>query len=323
MKIRFYGCRGSYPVPTEPARIEELTYQIWQLAQDNPGLSWENFKKHLEVSPRSKYQIFGGNTTCLELSTSKSPYPIYLDAGTGIQVASKDPESALNSKSFKANRGKAAIFFTHTHWDHIIGLPNVAQIYTFGNQFHLYGVHKKLMDRLSTLFQIEHFPVPFEIVQKNFQVHQMSLNKELDLGDLKITHFAQHHPGGSFAYRFEDGNKVFIFATDTELKMNDELMETTGQNFYSNADVLVMDSHFSPNDLVPGYGHPHSHAVIDFAVREKTKVLYLFHQNPLYSDHQLDAQLSDAKKYLQERYPTSLLKVKAPFEGESVNLETL
>ena len=314
MRIKFHGSRGSFPVSPSPTRVTEIVKNTWELLQKTPAPNWEAFEKLVASQPWSKFNVTGGHTSCLEIKASKSPVPIFLDAGTGVSAAGLDPTSALNAGSFKNHRGKVAFFFTHTHWDHIIGIPTLQQIYKLGNQFNFYGVHRGLEERIATLFSLEFFPVPFEVVKKNFSFHQIPLNSVVDFGDVKIEHQAQSHPGGSFAYKVSDGEKTLIFATDIEL-MAKSTKAKLRPLFYTGADALVLDSHFFPEDYIEGYGHNHYETAIDFAVEYKAKALYLFHINPFYSDERVEKLVKYARLYLSEKYPESKLAVHLAVEA--------
>ena len=73
--------------------------------------------------PQAENLKFGGNTSCVEISTPSGESLIF-DAGSGIR--------ALGARLFKEAKGEpvhANIFLTHFHWDHIQGLPFFAPIY--------------------------------------------------------------------------------------------------------------------------------------------------------------------------------------------------
>lgn len=57
---------------------------------------------------------YGGNTTCIEVLTDAGDL-IILDGGSGIRQ--------LGNELLANMPVKASIFITHTHWDHIQGLP--------------------------------------------------------------------------------------------------------------------------------------------------------------------------------------------------------
>jgi ribonuclease BN (tRNA processing enzyme) len=322
MRLKFHGCRGSHPVSAPPSRIKEIIKDVWTFAQEKKVTSWNMLEAALEQAPQSLSSIWGGNTTCVEVKSDLAPMPLFLDAGTGFTQAGMDPNCALTKADFAKGTGKVAIFLSHTHWDHIIGLITVEQIFK-GNEVHFYGVHKNLSERIKTLFIQEHFPVPFHVVEPNFKFHQIPLNTPIQFGGLNINHFAQSHPGGSFAYRITEGKSSMVFATDTELKNTEQPHMTPGSNLYSNSDVLIVDAQFSPEEFPSrqGYGHSQIYMAVDFAVREKTKHLYLFHQSPYYSDKEIDEQLRRAQSYLVETHGASHpMKISMACEGSEIGI---
>lgn len=60
--------------------------------------------------------VFGGNTSCVSLESGQDL--LIFDAGTGIRVLG---QRLMSSPNMDALRG--SIFLSHTHWDHIHGLP--------------------------------------------------------------------------------------------------------------------------------------------------------------------------------------------------------
>ena len=325
MILRVHGARGSHPVPTPNRRIEELQRSLWELAQESKAKTWEEYKRFIDSKPRHLHQTFGGNTTCVELECEGSPMPIFVDTGSGFTMACSDPASALQTPEFLRGKGEAALFFTHTHWDHISGLVTVPQLFMENNRFHFYGVHPDLRGRMEGLFDSRYFPVPFSLVEPRFHFHQIALGKSLRLGNLKVDHLPQSHPGGSFAYRFSDGRNVFVMATDTDLKNTDPPHLVPGDNIYSNASVLFIDAHFSPEDILnkEDFGHAHLFQAIDFGVRENAKLLYLAHQNPYYSDKEIQGQLDRAWDYIRKEYPSSKTEVRIAIDGDVIDLKKL
>jgi len=98
MKIRFWGVRGSIPVP----------------------------------GPQTNR--YGGNTSCVEVRPKDGPQ-IILDAGTGLRRLGKD----MMLGAFGEGKGRGHLLISHTHWDHIQGLPFFAPLYQDGNQFFVYA----------------------------------------------------------------------------------------------------------------------------------------------------------------------------------------
>jgi len=322
MRIQFHGARGSHALCTIPHRVQQIVRNVWEFGQKQGIKDWASLERALSEKPRSFYQIYGGNTTCIELKSDLAPMPTFFDAGTGITAAGIDPFSSLAHPDYTVGKGKVAIFFSHTHWDHILGLLTLEQLYK-GNEFHFYSVHKNLSQRIANLFIEEHFPVPYRMVEPHIKYSQIALGEQIKFGGLKIDHIPQSHPGGSFAYRVSDGIKSFVFATDTELKNVDPPHMTPGKNLYTNADVLILDAQFSAEDYQSreGFGHADLFTAVDFAVRESAKRLYLFHQSPYYDDQQVDEQLLRAREYLKKKFGAqNPLKIEMTVEGDEIEV---
>ena len=73
---------------------------------------------------------YGGNTTCIEVRSDDDSL-IILDAGTGI--------FPLGQELLKRLPVRANVFMTHTHWDHIQGLPFFTPLYIPGNSVRIHG----------------------------------------------------------------------------------------------------------------------------------------------------------------------------------------
>ena len=98
---------------------------------------------------------YGGNTTCIEIRGASDELVI-LDAGTGIFQLG----NAL-VQEFPININ---IFLTHTHWDHIQGLPMFSPIFVPGNKITIHGAmdivsQHSIKEVLSRQMEHAYFPV--------------------------------------------------------------------------------------------------------------------------------------------------------------------
>ena len=84
--------------------------------------------------PGPRTERYGGNTSCVEVSSAAGTR-IIIDAGTGIRRLGKD----LMRADFESGKGAAHILISHTHWDHIQGLPFFAPFYRTGNKLFVYA----------------------------------------------------------------------------------------------------------------------------------------------------------------------------------------
>jgi len=95
----------------------------------------------------------GGNTSCAVLEATGYS-ALVLDAGTGLReygrAVSDLPASDLD------------LVLTHTHWDHIQGLPFFRPLYQPAGRLRLYGPRQEagLRRVLERLTARENFPIP-------------------------------------------------------------------------------------------------------------------------------------------------------------------
>ena len=82
------------------------------------------------------YLRYGGNTTSIELVTDHGQR-LLVDLGTGATELAKH----LMSTEFATGKGQLPILLTHTHLDHIQGLPFFTPFFIKGNQIQLMGAN--------------------------------------------------------------------------------------------------------------------------------------------------------------------------------------
>ena len=75
---------------------------------------------------------YGGNTTCIEIRTDDGEL-IILDAGSGIFPLAN---ALLEQLPITCH-----LFITHTHWDHIQGLPFFIPAFIPGNTLNIHGAY--------------------------------------------------------------------------------------------------------------------------------------------------------------------------------------
>ena len=159
------GVRGSLPAPLVNNEYRENVKQILRIAIDKGIKREDQIDSFISGLPdRFRFES-GGNTTCATVASQKK-IPVILDAGTGIRLVG---DKLMEGECGKGN-GKVDIFFTHTHWDHIQGLPFFKPLYVPGNRINFYSPYKELEERLKKQMEACFFPISFETTAstKNF-----------------------------------------------------------------------------------------------------------------------------------------------------------
>lgn len=223
----------------------------------------------------------GCNTPCVELQDERTGATLLLDAGTGLVAAGASLDAAAR---------EVTILLTHYHWDHVQGLPLFAPLFRPGTSVHV--VSPRLgatSDRwAAALFAEPFFPVPAERLPSPPQV-RLSEPRDLQLAGFSIRMHALRHPGGSMAYRIAGTSGDLVYATDHE--PGDPEQDGALATFAFNAGALILDAHFTPEELTEnrGVGHGSWRSAAELASSASAGHLYLFHHKPGRSDRELEA----------------------------------
>ncbi len=118
MRIKFWGVRGSISSSVRGESIRSKVQRILSLATPADLQSPDAIDSFLDSLSLSYWSTYGGNTTCIEIRDKKDNLVI-IDGGTGI----RELGNSILHEGFLEGKGKAKWIFTHTHWDHIQGVP--------------------------------------------------------------------------------------------------------------------------------------------------------------------------------------------------------
>jgi len=258
---------------------------------------------------------YGGNTTCLEVRNDKGGLLI-IDAGTGIRELGMSLLSELPLTT--------PIFFTHTHYDHVIGYPFFLPFFMKTNTFDLYGpIHyeRSFCSVMTEQLDYSFFPVRMDEFCANLQFHDLK-EEVIETEGFHIETMYVNHPITTLAYRISADEKVFLFTGDTEPYSNylenesdvskeefDEVEEVVQEQnnrwiqFLKGTDLCLYDTQYTPEEYpkFKGWGHTPMDVAIENCEQMGVKKLLMTHHAPTRTDDELD-QLSERwKKYTEER----------------------
>jgi phosphoribosyl 1,2-cyclic phosphodiesterase len=240
---------------------------------------------------------YGGNTSCV--SVRYQDIQVIFDAGTGIRNLGMD---LLDELKREGKMPSLHLFLSHTHWDHIQGLPFFMPSYQKETDLTIYGSSRKekfLESILQEQMDYEYFPVSMSSLEADIKIKEIG-QKEIQLGALTLDHQEQvFHPGGSVSYKVSLNGRKVVYATDLEL---DEMINGAKKNaeskrhvlmfmdFISDADLLIADGQYTQDEYPQkiGWGHSSVPILLDTAFRSNVKQLAVFHHDPQHSDKFFD-----------------------------------
>jgi phosphoribosyl 1,2-cyclic phosphodiesterase len=276
-------------------------------------------------TPGPQTARYGGNTSCVSIERegeSRSRL-VVLDAGSGIRV--------LGNALLERSNGPVEVdlLVTHTHWDHIQGLPFFTPMYVEGNAVRIRGSKQGEVDLEVILQQQMHpvvFPVPLKESAADLQVEHVSPGS-FDVEGFAVAAMRLRHPGNTLGYRLTPtgGGAVLAYIMDNELgpggtydvgpKWHTELVD-----FVAGADLMIHDAMYTPEDIDQhrGWGHSSYAEAVALAAEARVRRLMVFHHRPERDDEAMD-QLMEAAQAEADRSGHTF-EVLAAVEGMQLTL---
>jgi phosphoribosyl 1,2-cyclic phosphodiesterase len=232
---------------------------------------------------------YGGNTTSVELVTAAGDR-LLIDLGTGATELAKQ----LMTGEFAKGHGTVPILLTHTHLDHIQGLPFFTPFFIRGNQIRILGAAPSSLSLEATLQdQLSPHYSPLnglENLAAGVTIETIIPGRTLALPGFEVATAAIPH--GSMwttAYRITADGRTVAFLSDVEYPSVDEPLPAA-LALARGADLLIHDAMYADADYErsKGWGHSPARAGVVVAERAAACKLALFHHNPDATDDMID-----------------------------------
>jgi len=223
----------------------------------------------------------------------------------------------------------ADLLLSHTHWDHIQGLPFFAPFYDERSHIRIWGARqgKVALERiLREQMNPVVFPVPLHQLDATLSVTQVDPGR-FTVGTFTVDAMRLRHPGTTLAFRLAPsaGGPSVVYVTDNELGPGGSYDVGAGWReelaaFAKGAELLIHDAMFTRDEVVTyaGWGHSSHLEAVDLAVDAAVQRLLLFHHRPERTDDELDDLFTEARDRATARRPA--LEVVAAFEGLEITL---
>jgi phosphoribosyl 1,2-cyclic phosphodiesterase len=281
-RVKFWGVRGSIPSP-------------------GPGTAH-----------------YGGNTSCIEIRADNQI--VVLDAGSGIR-----PLGLALGAEFAEQPMHLTLVISHTHWDHIQGFPFFLPAYDAKNSMTILGYEgtgASLRQTLAGQMESPYFPIAMRSMPGNLTFKDLK-KRSFSIGNIKARSIVMNHPGLTTGYRFETSGGTVVYMPDNEPAKwirGERMIDPKQIEFVRNADILIADSQYGPNEYEQhlGWGHGCVDDVVELACRAEVRRLFLFHHDPDHDDLHVASLVDRARKSAKER--NARLRIDGAREGEEILL---
>jgi phosphoribosyl 1,2-cyclic phosphodiesterase len=234
---------------------------------------------------------YGGNTTSVELVAGAGAR-LLIDLGTGATELAKQ----LMTGDFGKGHGTLPILLSHTHLDHIQGLPFFTPFFIKGNQIRILGAAPlsgiSLQATLQNQLSPHYSPLNgLENLAAGVSIETITPGTTIALPGFEVVTAAVPH--GSMwttAYRITADDRTVTFLSDVEYPSIDEPLPAAIALAHE-ADLLIHDAMYADEhyERSKGWGHSPARAGVVLAERARAKKLALFHHSPDATDDMIDA----------------------------------
>jgi phosphoribosyl 1,2-cyclic phosphodiesterase len=263
---------------------------------------------------------FGGNTSCVEVRSAAGTR-LVIDCGTGAHELGQ----AIMREGVPS---RGHVLISHTHWDHIQGIPFFAPLFVPGHSWDIYapqGFGESLKDTLAGQMEYTYFPVSPEAFGASVRYHNLGEGC-FTIDDLTIRTRYLNHPALTLAFRIEGDGASIAYACDhephsRELALGEGMIhgeDLAHAEFMAGVDLIIHDAQYLADEYQAKQGWGHS--TVEYAVAigraAGADQLALTHYDPSRTDDQVDEILARVREQIGAGKP----QVIAAFEGLEIGI---
>jgi phosphoribosyl 1,2-cyclic phosphodiesterase len=234
---------------------------------------------------------YGGNTSCIEVRCGERL--LIFDGGTGLRYLGNTLKDQVD----------ADLFLTHTHFDHVCGLPFFRPFFEPKNRWRLWAGHlaegMTLRRVLGEFMMSPLFPVPPQVFRARMEYREFKAGETLQAGpQVAVRTAVLNHPDGATGYRVEYGGRSLCYLTDTEHVPG--APDRSILELIAGADLVIYDSMYTDAeyDTYVGWGHSTWQEGVRLCRAAGARRLAVFHHDPEHDDDLLDGIAREVEKAL-------------------------
>lgn len=270
MEIKFWGTRGSIPVPGK------------------------NTIK------------YGGNTPCVEVKTAGGK-TIILDGGSGLRelgnhiTKNKADDISIFISHYHWDHIQGIPFFAPLY-------ENNKTITFFGLHSLGIGIEKLLKNQMNpNHFPIDFSKVSAKIKFHEVSLNEVFNIDDVRIETFLVNHPA---PALTFKLTEDTKTLIYMTDNEIKLNEKNpgdpeqlEVLNHKTIKFCENADYLIHDAMYDESSIKSkkGWGHSSNISLAYFSIFAKVKNLILFHYNPDFTDEKIDSLLEETKNFLSSK----------------------
>ncbi len=262
---------------------------------------------------------YGGNTSCLEVRT-RSGTLIIIDCGSGLHELGQALKNTTDTGGH--------ILISHTHWDHIQGIPFFAPFFDPAHHWHIYaprGFGPTVQETLAGQMQYSYFPLRLDQLAAQIYFHELS-EGVFEVEAVRIRTCFMNHTALTLGFRVEADGATFVYASDHEPFAREIATghgPMTGRDlrhcrFIEGADLVIHDAQFTADEYSDraGWGHSTIEYAVAVASAAKARRLALTHHDPLRTDSEIDELVAATRRRAAGLLQS--LEIFAAAEGQTI-----